>query len=349
MKKWIVLGIILVLVGGIGYFFWPRKIIDPLANVQFTEKSLEKYDFDAISKRQGVASEIGILGLIKAVEDRRVAVVKAKTGQGKIKYAVPAGRQDFTTREIRFKSDGKWVSGMINYWPEKSSLSKVIIMIRGYAEKDGYYPGYGTWKVADELAKAGYVTISLDFLGYGNSEAESSDVLEARFHKVIEVLDLIQSVKQLPWVDKSKIGIWAHSNGGQIVMSVLEITGEKYPTILWAPMTRSFPNSLIETADPGEDKEKAIAFVNLFEKYYDSRRYAFENYYEWINAPILIQQGTLDSQVKVLWQQEVVDKLNLLNKNVELQIIAGADHNMNGLWAETVERDVEWFNSHFLP
>lgn len=332
MKGWIVLILILTILGIVGYYFWPEKIISPIVNVNFTEKSLEKYDFDALSKRQGIASDIEILGKIEAVEKRR-----ALLRQG-------SGRMDFTTREIRFKSDEKKISGMMNYFNDDKKHG-IIIMIRGYAEKEGYYPGYGTWKVADELAKQGYATISLDFLGYGNSEAESSDVLEARFHKVIEVLDLIQSVKQLPWVDKSKIGIWAHSNGGQIALSVLEITGERYPTVLWAPMTLPFPQSLIDTADEGEARQKATDFVNLFEKYYDSRRYAFENYYEWINSSILIQQGTADLQVKVEWQQEVVNNLKLLNKNVELQIIEGADHNMGGSWSEAVEKDVEWFNT----
>jgi dipeptidyl aminopeptidase/acylaminoacyl peptidase len=101
---------------------------------------------------------------------------------------------------------------------------------------------------------------------------------------------------------------------------------------------------LIDTADEGEDKQKAIDFVNLFNKYYDSRRYAFENYYEWISAPILIQQGTADIWVKVERQETVVNKLKLLNKNVKMQIYNGADHNMNGSWQEAVEMDVEWYN-----
>lgn len=343
MSKWAKLIIVLIIVGIAGYFLWPGRTINPLADVQFTEKSLEKYDFDNLAKSQGVASNIEILGKIKAVETRRAAAAKALVSQGKIKDL------KFDTREIRFKSDEKWISGMMNYSPEKSSLSKVIIMIRGYAEKENYYPGFGTWKVADELAKQGYATISLDFLGYGNSDSDSQDVLEARFHKVIEVLDLIQSVKQLPWVDKNKIGIWAHSNGGQIALSVLEISGEKYPTVLWAPMTLPFPQSLIDTADKGEARQKAIDFVNLFNKYYDSRRYAFENYYEWINAPILIQQGTADSQVKVEWQTEVVNNLKLLNKNVELQIFNGADHNLKGSWSEAVGRDIYFFGNEFYP
>lgn len=330
MSKWVILGLLILLCGAC-FLFWPKRVISPLVDIVFTEHSLEKYDFDNLIKRQGKASGIKILGPIKAIEDRRRTL--------KIKDL------SFLTREISFESDGKKVSGMINYFDD-NKIRPVVIMIRGYAEKEGYYPGSGTWKVADELAKEGYVTVSLDFLGYADSDADSADVLEARFHKVSEVLDLIESVKQLPGVDKERIGIWAHSNGGQIALSVLEINGENHPTILWAPMTNPFPQSLIDTADEGEQKDQAIKFVNLFTKYYDPRRYAFENYYEWINSPILIQQGLMDSQVKVEWQEDVVSKLKMFDKNAELKVYEGADHNMNGSWQEAVEKSKQFYKKY---
>ena len=313
---------------GVGYYFWPRENINPVGNglKPFRTNYLEQYDFDNLRKRGGKASEIKILGSLDDIEKRRGAMHCARTEN-----------ECFVTNEISFESDGKKISGMINYWPEKSSLSKVIIMIRGYAEPAGYFVGSGTWKVADALAKAGYATISLDFLGYGNSDKEPSDVLEARFHKVIEVMDLIESVKALPWVDKNRIGIWAHSNGGQIALSVLETTGASYPTVLWAPMTQNFPESVLSTNDADSPINGIIA---EFEKHYDSRRYAFENYYSWIKAPVLIQQGTADVWCKVEWQQRVVQAIN-----GELVVYDGADHNLKGSWEDAVLKDVEWYKN----
>jgi len=299
---------------------------------------LEKYDFDSL--RQGRANtsvrpyKLEILGRIKEIETRRKL-----THSGGQEY-------DFETRQIRFLSNGRWITGMINYHPEKSSLSKVIIMVRGYAEAAGYYSGSGTWRVADELADAGYATISIDFLGYGGSEGESTDVLEARFEKVVSLLDLIETVKTLPWVDKDKIGIWAHSNGGQIVLSALEVTGENYPTVLWAPMTQKFPESVLSTID---DDSPVRGEIESFLKFYDARRYAFENYLEWIEAPILILQGTADEWCEVDWQQALVDKLGGLGKTAEMVVYPGADHNLNGPpaggWGEGVERTKRWYNS----
>lgn len=324
MRKWLLVLVVVVL-GGCG-------IISPKGETKKEiNLNLEKYDFDSLKLRGGIVSEIQIGGPIKAVEDRRKAAKKVYTS-------------DFQTREIFFTSNGKKISGMINYYPERSSLSKVIIMIRGYAEAAGYYPGSGSWAVADKLAEAGYTTISVDFLGFADSDPESTDMLEARFEKVESVLDLIESVKQLPWVDKNRIGIWAHSNGGQITLSVLEVTGAKYPTVLWAPMTQKFPDSVLSTIDEGSLVKQAI---DDFGKHYDVRRYAFENYYPWIQAPMLIQQGAADDQVKVEWQQSVVTELKSLGKQIELVIYPGDNHNLKKNWDKAVERDVEWYKNSF--
>ena len=327
--------IILITVLMVGYFLRQRNWIYPLGNNRdVVELSLEKYDFDSLRHRGGVVSNLEILGEVEEINIRRGATHCARTKN------MPC----YSTREIKFISDNKGISGVLNYYPEKSSLSPVIIMIRGYAEREGYYPGSGTWRVADRLAEAGYATISLDFLGYGNSELESTDMLEARFHKVVEVLDLIESVKNLPWIDKNRVGIWAHSNGGQIALSVLEITGAKYPTILWAPMTMAFPESVLSTIDEGSPVKEAII---EFEKHYDARRYAFENYYDWIRSPILIQQGTADDQVKVDWQRKVVEELAGKGKAAELIIYNGADHNLKNSWEEAVVEDVGWFKKNW--
>ena len=325
----------LIVVGSVlGYFTWNwyKTRIDPRGgNKQSKSLNLEKYDFDSLRQAykegQFGKGELQILGNLPIVEK-----LKGKEKDG------------FVTKEISFESDGKKISGMMNYHPEKSSLSPVVIMIRGFAESEGYFIGSGSWKVANELArqsadKLGYATISLDFLGYGNSDKESSDVLEARFQKVTQVIDLIETVKKIPWVDKQRIAIWAHSNGGQIALSVLEVTKENYPTILWAPMTQPFPESVLSTNEADSPINGIIAD---FQKYYDARRYAFENYYDWIKAPVLIQQGTNDQWCKVEWQEIVVEGINKYNKLAQLVIYEGADHNLKGSWDEAVKKDLDF-------
>ena len=334
-KKWLLFGALAVGIlasGGWWYVEYGIGWINPRAKNKIEiSRDLAKYDFDNLRKRPSMVSEIEILGPIEAVEDRRKSMG--------LKY-----ENIFSTREISFVSNGKKISGMINYYPERSSLSPVVIMIRGYAEPVGYYPGSGTWRVADRLADMGIMTVSLDFLGYANSEIGSTDVLEARFEKVPAVLDLIASVKNLPFVDSERIGIWAHSNGGQIALSVLEVTGANYPTSLWAPMTNPFPQSVYETLEEGSMVKEIL---DEFGKHYDYRRYAFENYYAWINAPVMIHQGTADEWCEVEWQEEVVNGLKEVGKDADLYIYEGDDHNFSKNWEEVVARDLGFFERWF--
>jgi len=332
--KYLIWIILLVLMVGLGWWgwhkFWP--MVSPLGqekSVSLSNIDYTRYDFDSLKDKwqrgKFEGREIDIGEEIEAINLRR----------SNLGY-----KTDFDTRVFKFWSGGKQISGMINWRPWESKKSSVVIMVRGYAEKQGYYPGFGIWRVADELAKAGFVTISIDFLGYGESDGESLDMLEARFEKVENMLDLLASIKKLGFVDTDNISFWAHSNGGQIVLSVLEITGEKYPTVLWAPMTNPFPASVLETIDEGSPVK---AEIEKFSKKYDTRRYGFENYYEWIESPVLIIQGDNDVWCEIGWQERVVSSLIDLGKEVELLIMPGADHNMVGKWNEATTKTLDFF------
>ncbi|MFA6185416.1 MAG: prolyl oligopeptidase family serine peptidase [Candidatus Shapirobacteria bacterium] len=309
---------------------------------------LAQYNFENLKTRINKASEIKTIGQVLTVVEARKELVKRGDLKGKI--------FDFESRAISFESNGKKISGMMNLPAGRQvcQLDKpckkpsVIIMIRGFADSDGYYIGSGSWRAADELARNGFVTVSLDFLGFGLSDGESKDILEARFEKPVSVLDLIESVKKLDFVDPTKIGIWAHSNGGQIAISILEITGQNYPTVLWAPMTNPFPNSVLDTMDENSESGKIVKNrIDEFEKEYDSKLYSIDNFYNWVGAPILIHQGTADVWCKVEWQQELQIKLKELGKNVILDIKEKNDHNFKQDWDKTMEQDVRFFKEKF--
>ena len=303
---------------------------------------LAQYNFENLKKRENKASRIEIVEENKTLDEARKNLIKAYAKEGIKK------EDNFTSYVITFESNGKKISGMMNLPMTPMSYKlPAIIMIRGFAESQGYFVGSGSWKAADELARNGFVTISLDFLGYGLSDGESKDILEARFEKPVSVLDLIAAVKKLDYVDNTKIGIWSHSNGGQIAISVLEITGENYPTVLWAPMTNPFPQSILETMDDSEGGKIVKQKITDFEKDYDSKLYSIDNFYEWIKAPILIHQGTADVWCKVEWQRNLQSRLEKLGKEVRLDIRQGNDHNLKQSWDEVIKMDIEFFREKF--
>jgi len=356
MKKFLLITLIVIIIATPIYFYlnsnFNNKNISPKSSqkINFNESEkitknvgfLAQYNFENLKKRKNTASKINNIGKTLLVDEARKTLVKRGDLVGK--------SFDFETQAISYESNGKKISGMMNLpVGYKNNKSPVIIMIRGFAESEGYYIGSGTWRAADELARNGFVTVSLDFLGFGLSDSESKDILEARFEKPMSVMDLIESVKNLNFVDSNKIGIWAHSNGGQIAISVLEATGKKYPTVLWAPMTNPFPQSVLDMIDDeSEASLKVKQKIEDFEKEYDSKLYSIDNFYSWIESPILIHQGTEDVWCKVEWQQALVSKLMGLGKDIRLDIENGNDHNLKQSWDKVIKLDIDFFNKNFM-
>ncbi len=264
------------------------------------------------------------------------------------------------------------VSAQINI-PQGEGPFPIIVMLRGYVEKDIYQTGVGTRNGAGAFASNGYITIAPDFLGYGQSDAESSDMLLARFTRPLTVLQLItnlnnltleldatanptanenamidtQSVSSLFQTDR--VGIWAHSNGGQIALSILEITSRTLPTTLWAPVSKPFPFSVLyfsdELVDNGAYLREQIAHFE-----YDLKNNASEfsvlNEPARILAPIQIHQGGVDEAVPLHWSENLLETLESATVEAKLFTYPDADHNMVPNWDTAIQRDLQFFRQH---
>lgn len=221
----------------------------------------------------------------------------------------------------------------------------VVVLIRGYVDKEIYESGMGTQHMGERLAEEGYVTLALDFLGFGGSDDAPVDVWEGRFRRPVDVLNLIYSIGSLTFVDSEKVGIWGHSNGGQVALSVLEISGGDIPTVLWAPMSKPFPYGVLYYSDEFDDEGKYLrGEIARLERDYDVRDFSITDYFGLIKAPIQLHQGTGDDAVPYKWSQELVDKLEAKDVEVEYFEYSGADHNLVGGWEKAASRSVEFFD-----
>ena len=271
-----------------------------------------------------------------------------------------------TVWQISFQSDGKKVSGLANLPVDISTSSAfirpVIILVRGFASQIEYYPGFGTERVAKVLASNGFVVLAPDFLGYGSSDKPSLDVFEERFQVYVTVLNLISSVCSSEFVVRSQntttnnyelitnncqLGIWGHSNGGQIALSVLEISGKNIPTVLWNPVSKPFPYSILYYTDDFDDRGKELRKVLAdFEKDYDVELYSLVNFLDWINTPILLQQGGADQSVQQKWSDDLMTSLKSKAKKVEYKVYPGADHNMLPNWGSAASDALNFYRSN---
>lgn len=340
-----------VFFGLLSFFFFGRKpaIISPLPsnkekNFFSPEKTITQYtpySFEELSHR--------------------------RFPPGKIKLgAITKEGDNYKTYVFTYQCEGKTISGMANI-PYRSSPSQmqqnstqdkslvekfpVIILLRGYAPREGYHIGLGTEKSANYFAANGFLTLAPDFLGYGYSDWEDQDILLARFNRPVEVLCLLASLGSLPQADTSKIGLWGHSNGGQIALSLLEITGKPYPTSLWAPVSLGFPESVLvylgseEVGNPVKEK------ITEFLKENDPRKFSITEYFSLLKSPFIIHQATADEMIKVEWTRNLVDNLKKQNLIVDFYLYPQENHNFNR-YQNTGDllrqRDLEFFKKWLM-
>ncbi len=337
MKKIIIflffIAIIIAAYFGIKYFD-DGRVLSPVGKGKILdEKKLAAYTYTALKMTDFLGSEITI---DKQLKDE----------------------DDFVSYLYYFYVGDKKVSGLMNV-PKIPGEYPVIVMIRGYVDVEIYSIGEGTRRGGEYLAQKGFITLAPDFLGYGFSDKGSNDPMEDRFLTYVTAIEQINSIKNLNQAlagksmnvryDNSHIGLWGHSNGGQIALSVLEITGKEYPTVLWAPVSKPFPYSILYYTDQAEDYGKSLRkLVADFEEDYDVNKYSVANYLDWIEAPIMINQGELDEEVPQKWSDNLFETLKEMDKDVEYYTYPGENHNFNrGEWPLVMERTMGFYKSKF--
>lgn len=278
-----------------------------------------------------------------------------------------------------YHSQGKNISGALNVFLPTSNLTQkqtltapVIIMIRGWAPKENYYTGLGTKNAALAFAQAGFITLAPDFLAYGQSDDDLIDNWEARFIKPINIIDLINAVTNFPEIiipeelglniDKimlqAQIAIWAHSNGGQIAITTLEILNRGIPSSLWAPVTAPFPYSILFYSDEQEDEGKEMRqYLSIFERDYDVFDFSITKHLDSLYGPLQIHHGARDLETPIAWSEDFIKKIEDENlkrteANEEKLIdytyyrYENADHNLQGSWQTAINRDILFFKEN---
>jgi alpha-beta hydrolase superfamily lysophospholipase len=356
MKRYFFISFLFIFIFLIGFAmgnFPSKNLINTSSNIQIpAPRPLDRY---AINHLENADIPLGYI----TISD----MISSEDGFTSYKFSFEFS-PNLEPEKLIKKTSGQ-INVPINISNSENNKYPVVVMIRGYVDQESYQTGIGSKNAATFFADNGFITIALDFLGYADSDSESSDIFESRFQTYTTVLTLLKTlentsldhnlIKISDEIDKSgilndqlnnhsTISVWGHSNGGQIALTILEITKGSYPTVLWAPVSKPFPYSILYYTDESEDRGKLIRReLAKFEQNYDVELYSLTNYLNDINAPIQIHQGTVDDAVLFTWSDELVTKLKELGKNVTYFKYAGADHNLKPSWDTVVQRDLEFF------
>ncbi len=321
--------------GFIGYKFAPdiASTQTALQKIQLNPKPLNRYRIENLGNAD---MQPGNLVISKEIDENA-------------DYSAYLVQFTFTPE---IEGNAKMTTGLLNL-PKNTQGMPLIILIRGYVDPSIYQTGIGTNRVGKYLASQGFITLAPDYLGYAGSDSEAGNIFETRFQTYTTTISLINTLEndelppEISTVWDHKLGIWAHSNGGQIALTTLAATQKPIPTVLWAPVTKPFPYSVLyytdESADEGTFLRHELA---KFENLYLASEFSFTNYLERIHAPIQIHQGSADDAVPAAWSGEFVNKLKAKGLEVEYFSYPGSDHNLMPSWPTAVERSVEFFQKH---
>ncbi len=330
----IILNVALV---GTVYYFYHYKIssLTPLSTEQNIDADLplQKYSYKELQKTVFTPQEI------------RFGEVEETTEE------LP-----YETRTFYYQVEGKKMSG-IAHFPKESGTYPVLVMFRGFVDPSIYEPGIGSNPAARYFAENGYITLAPDYFGYAESDLPPSEPFADRLISYPTALQLIVNITELnnsfdtnsinQTADEKKIGIWAHSNGGQIALSALIASGKPYPTVLWAPVSKPFPYSVLYFTDEFDDNGRYMRkLISQFEELYDIESFSLSNYVDWIKAPIQLQQGALDDSVPLKWSNQLYDSLVANDIDVEYITYPDADHNMRPDWDKAAESSLEFFEKN---
>ena len=169
---------------------------------------------------------------------------------------------------------------------------------------------------------------------------------------VVDTLNAFSALKIYKNVDSEKIGVWGHSNGGEIGLRAMVVSKEIKAGVFWAGVVGSFQDML-------ETYNSRIPFMrrrtpDLIIKYGSPsanpnfwKKLDPYSYLSETSGPIQLHHGTADNSVPIELSIHLKDALKKEGKIVELYKYEGGDHNFNGgPFTTAMQRSIDFFKKY---
>lgn len=269
--------------------------------------------------------------------------------------------KSFSSFIVSYLSDGLKLYALMNIPNSKMPENgfPVVIINHGYIKPSDYSTINSYKNITDYFSEKGYLVLKPDYRGNGTSETEDNALM--RFAYPVDVLNLIESLKNIPQANSNQAYLYGHSMGGEIVLKVLEIAGKKPQTlakikaaVVWAPVT-DLPDWFSKAHVPWlqETKNNKNYYAETFKimKTPEENPILWQsvspiNYLQDIQTPIQINHGLSDGTVAYRSSIELYDNLISLNKTSQLLTYPDNDHNLVQSWNKAAANGLSFFKKY---
>ncbi len=252
----------------------------------------------------------------------------------------------FTRELFAYTSDGLRITGQLTR-PRGQGPFPVVVLNHGYFPLDVYDTGYDTQHASDYLAARGYLCLAPDFRSHAGSD-DAPNVFRAGH--VIDTLNLLPLISQLPDAQPGPIGMWGHSNGGEITTKAILVSDQIAAALIYAPASPELADNYyaFHTDDVPGDPGTTATFPLTPEEAPDLfARLSPINYLQYVQAPVQTHWGTADVPVPREWVIKLHQGLLDAGKQSELFIYEGGTHSLQGAQQDLyLERTLNFFDQY---
>ncbi|HQU35747.1 MAG TPA: alpha/beta fold hydrolase [Anaerolineales bacterium] len=233
----------------------------------------------------------------------------------------------------------------------------VVIFNHGYIPPDVYVTTERYVAYVDLIARNGYIVFRSDYRGHGNSEGEARGAYSNPDYTV-DILNAVASMKKYPGADPNRIGMWGHSMGGYITLRSMVITKDIKAGVIWAGVVGSYPDLLYNwRRGTGASPDSAPRPGSWRSTYVDQFGSPEQNPEFWnsisansyladISGPIQLHHGTNDTDVPLLFSENLFFQMLDAQQYVELYKYEGDNHNISNYFSTAMQRTIEFFDRY---
>ena len=226
---------------------------------------------------------------------------------------------------ISYDSDSRLATGMMNV-PYGPGPYPVIVVNHGYIDPAVYQPGLDSRPMADFFAAHGYVAIMPDYRGYAESTPGPNPM---RIGYAIDVLNLVESIDSLDYLDAQRVGLVGHSMGGGIATYVMVLNQRISAFSLYGSMSADQATNWQHIHDTW-----SATSMNLFAQTYGTPTenpdgYAAIspiNFLDRVSAPVNLHHGPLDTQVPIDWSEDLAARLRAVGVETNYYVYPQQGH-----------------------
>jgi dipeptidyl aminopeptidase/acylaminoacyl peptidase len=248
-------------------------------------------------------------------------------------------------RRLVYRSDGLRVVGYqirpVPVGGASPGPAPVIVFLRGGNRDFGRLTRSSLFSLA-RFARHGYVLLAPQYRGVDGGEGRD----EFGGAEVADVLALADAVREMPFADPGRIGLFGWSRGGMTAFQALARDGRFRAAVVGGAATDAF--ATLEHRPPMER-----VFAELVPGWPEDREAALtaRSAVRWADrlpetTPVLLLHGGADDRVEVSQSLDMARALHEAGRDFRLVVFEGGDHGLTEHREEVDEQVMGWFDRH---